>query len=518
VLYQERLDEAAQAQQRAIWVTESGLSHRFRLAVARCLIALGRQMQASATPPCSFVLTNDPAIRALFTCHASRFRRGWMFYIARIPTSASTFGITREEGTAMLSDWRILRTFNTSIRRYLIAWALISFSYFGIQSVLLNLYLIRLGFGPAFIGTLTASGQLIWAVAALPAGALGRRVGLRAALVAGSTFLALAMGALLLVEALPRAMWTFWLFGSWALLWVGAACITVNSTPYLMQVSAPEERNHAFVAQGAVMALAGFAGSLVAGVLPQLVVSGLGGALEQPAPYRYALWLVPLVYVVCIAVWAGARPVRPVAEAATNDAAARPVGLFIFFGLVVFLQTAGEGAVRTFFNVYLDSDLGVSTAWIGTIFGLSQLLSLAIALVAPQLLGRWGAARMLTASIVGIGVTLAPLALVAHWLPASLGYMGMMIALALNGPARSIFSQEMVAPCWRTTTSATATLGLALGWSSAAAAGGYLSAQTGFRGLFLISAVLAFAAAALLLGYAYARSKRVWPAPVMLES
>jgi MFS family permease len=417
----------------------------------------------------------------------------------------------------MLRDWRILQTFNRSIWRYLIVWALISFSYFGIQSVLLNLYLIRLGFGPAFIGMLAASGQLIWAVAALPAGAIGRRVGLRTALVAGSAFLALAMGALLLVEALPRSMWTIWLFGSWALLWLGAALTTVNSTPYLMHVSSVEERNHAFVAQGVVMALAGLAGSLAAGVLPQLVVSLLGGSLEEPAPYRYALWLVPLLYMLCSTVWAGVRPVRLVAECATSDAAPRPVGLFIFFGLVVFLQSAGEGAVRTFFNVYLDSDLGISTAWIGMIFGLSQLLSLVLALVTPQLLSRWGARRILTASIVGIGVTLAPLALFVHWLPATLGYLGLMSVLAVNGPARNIFSQEMVAPRWRTTTSAIATIGLALGWSGAAAVGGYLSTQAGFRSLFFVGSMLAFAAAALLLGYGYAHAKRMQPSAAVLE-
>ena len=51
----------------------------------------------------------------------------------------------------MVSDWRILWTFNRSIWRYLIVWALLGFGYFGIQGVLLNLYLIRLGFGAAFI-------------------------------------------------------------------------------------------------------------------------------------------------------------------------------------------------------------------------------------------------------------------------------------------------------------------------------------------------------------------------------
>jgi MFS family permease len=415
----------------------------------------------------------------------------------------------------MFGDWRILRAFNHSIWRYLIVWALISFSYFGIQSVLLNLYLLRLGFGPSFIGMLTASGQLIWAVAALPAGAVGRRVGLRAPLVAGSTLMAVAMGALLLVEALPRSSWTIWLFGNWALLWVGVALTTVNSTPYLMQVSTPEERNHAFVAQGAVMGLAGFVGSLVAGVLPQLLASGLGASLDQPAPYRYALWLVPLMHVVGTAVWAGAHPVRLPIESETGKTVAKPIGLFMFFGLVVFLQTAGEGAVRTFFNVYLDGDLGMSTAWIGTIFGLSQLLSLTIAPVAPRLLERWGAARMLTMSIVGIGVTMVPLAIFPHWLPATLGYMAMMIVLAVNGPARNIFSQEIAAPRWRTTTSAISTIGVALGWSGAAAAGGYLSAQVGFRSLFQVSAVLAFAAAVLLLGYTYARSKQLQPAATL---
>jgi MFS family permease len=417
----------------------------------------------------------------------------------------------------MLSDWRILRTFNGSTRRYLIVWALISFSYFGIQSVLLNLYLLRLGLGPALIGMLVASGQLIWAVAALPAGALGQRIGLRTALIMGSTIMTLAMGALLLVEALPKTLWIIWLFGSWALLWLGTALITVNSAPYLMHVTDAEERTHAFVAQGAVMAITGFAGSLAAGLLPELIVSWLGSTLDQPAPYRHALWLVPLLNAICVAVWAGAPPVHPVTESAISDAAPKPVGLFVWFGLVVFLQSVGEGAVRTFFNVYLDQELSVSTAWIGTLFGLSQLLSLIPTLVAPRLLGRWGTPRVLTASIIGIGVTMVPLVLFSDSLSATLGYLGMMLILAVNGPARSLFSQEMVAPRWRTTTSAIATIGLALGWSGAGAAGGYLSAAAGYRSLFLVGAVMAFAAAALLLGYGYARSKRIRLSAAVLE-
>ena len=178
----------------------------------------------------------------------------------------------------MLSDWRILCTLNPSIRRYLVIWALLGFGYFGIQGVLLNLYLIRLGFGAAFIGLLIASGQIIWAAAALPAATIGQRFGLRAALIAACTLCTFGMVLLLLVEALPAPMWSIWLFGCWSLMWLGVALLTVNSTPYLMQISSLEERNHAFAAQSAVMALMGFLGSVIAGLLPNLFVAWFGGS------------------------------------------------------------------------------------------------------------------------------------------------------------------------------------------------------------------------------------------------
>src|SRR4029453_16949911 len=103
----------------------------------------------------------------------------------------------------MFIDWRVLISFNRNIRLCLIAWALIGFGYFGVQGVLLNLYLLRLGFDTRFIGSLIASGQLVWGLAALPAGAIGRRMGLRAALIASAALNALGNVLLLMVERLP---------------------------------------------------------------------------------------------------------------------------------------------------------------------------------------------------------------------------------------------------------------------------------------------------------------------------
>ena len=52
----------------------------------------------------------------------------------------------------MFGGWRILFSFNRNIWLYLLAWGLVAFGYMGVQGVLLNLYLLRLGYEVEFIG------------------------------------------------------------------------------------------------------------------------------------------------------------------------------------------------------------------------------------------------------------------------------------------------------------------------------------------------------------------------------
>ena len=67
--------------------------------------------------------------------------------------------------------------FNRDVRLYLVTAGLVGFCWIGIYLVLFNLYLLRLGYGPEFIGTVNAAGSLAYAVFSLPAGALGGRWG-----------------------------------------------------------------------------------------------------------------------------------------------------------------------------------------------------------------------------------------------------------------------------------------------------------------------------------------------------
>ena len=82
-----------------------------------------------------------------------------------------------------------LRLFNRNVWLYLITWALIGFSYSGIFLVVFNLYLLRLGYGPEFVGLVNGVGLFAMALSSLPAGVLGKRWGSRRMMILGMSLM-----------------------------------------------------------------------------------------------------------------------------------------------------------------------------------------------------------------------------------------------------------------------------------------------------------------------------------------
>ena len=129
---------------------------------------------------------------------------------------------------------------------------LFGFAIFGgIYPILLNLYLLRLGYGPEFIGLLNASGSLCIAIFCIPAGALGSRWGSRQVMIAGLLLLVAGNGLLPLAEFAPAGSRSAWLLATNLLGALGVALYIVNTSPYLMAVTGDAERNHAFSVQAA---------------------------------------------------------------------------------------------------------------------------------------------------------------------------------------------------------------------------------------------------------------------------
>jgi MFS family permease len=400
-----------------------------------------------------------------------------------------------------------LRLFSRDVRLYLITAALSGFTFDGIRAVLLNVYLLRLGYGPEFVGLANAAGFLAFTLFCLPAGALGKRWGSRRMMIAGLDLLAAGGGLLPLVEVMPTTWQAGWLLATQALSGLGLALYFVNGIPFLIGATGPEERHHAFSVHLALGPLAAFAGSLIGGALPRVFAAVLGLSPNEPAPYRYPLLIAALLAIPAMLALLATREVcTGQAQERATGAGRAPYGLIVFIGLVVMFRFAGRGAAFTFFNVYLDAGLHTSTALIGALSAAGQLLSVPAALVAPLAVARWGNRSVIVLGSFGIALSMLPLALIPHWGAAGLGFMGMLALFQMTSVPVQVYSQEIVSPGWRTAMSGAIMMGVGLSGSAMAFGGGYLITALGYPGLFLTGAGLTIAGG--LLFWAYFRVPR----------
>lgn len=405
-----------------------------------------------------------------------------------------------------------IRHFSRNTWLYLVTPALIGFTVFGgIYTLLLNLYLLRLGYGPEFVGTVNAAGFLSLSLFSLPVGELGARIGLRRAMLLGVSLMGAGFGLLPLVELTPLAWRPAWLLITFVVGYCGLTLHIVNSQPYLMAATSAQERNTVFAVQAALWPLAGFLGSLVGGVLPDWLGTLLGLSLTDPAPYRYPLLLAALCLLPGLAaVWAigevDADPDRRNQEGGQGWGSA-PILLVALMAGIGFLRAGGEGTGRTFFNVYLDAGLGVNTARIGGLLALAQLVSVPVTLAAPALADRWGRERLMIWGTVGLGLSLLPMALFPTVTVAGLSFLGILTLTSVTRPLFMVYLQEIVAPRWRGIMAGATTSTFGLSMFITALGGGYIIANWGYTALFLMGSGLSISGAILFGIYVAARSK-----------
>lgn len=401
-----------------------------------------------------------------------------------------------------------LRLLSRDVRLYLVTALLFGFSYAGIYFLLVNLYLLRLGYDLEFIGLFVATGALSFAVFSLPAGALCRRWGCRRTMIAGVIVVIVGLGLLSLAALLPPGLRAPWLIFFCALRELGNALYMVGSSPFLMAVTSETERNHAFSVRAALTPLAGFAGSLVGGLLPGWSAALLGLRAEDPVAFLLPLLFAALIFVPGVLALVATRPVEAAPPPRANGPAERPpYGLIAPMAVVGFLYMIASAAYLSFFNVYMDAELSVPTEWIGMLAATGQLLAAPLALTTPLLARRWGNDRAFVALALGTAVSLLPLALLPHWGAAGLGIVGVMVLNAMALPVVSVFHQELVKDTWKPTMSGAFSMAAALGWTAIAALGGFLIGAWGYAPFFMSAAGLT-AAGALFFAIYFRRAKQ----------
>jgi MFS family permease len=397
-----------------------------------------------------------------------------------------------------------LRLLSPTIARYFVTIAVVGFAIDGgIYAVLLNLYLLRLDYGPEQIGLINAAGTFTFGLCSLPAGALGARWGSRRMLLLGLVMLLVGCVLIPLADMLAPAWRLPWLLVNQVVLYIGLALYFVNTAPYILEVVSPARRNQIFSLQTALLSLAAFVGSLVGGLLPPAVGALLGASTEQPAPYRYALLVAGLAVLPALLAFRGARPnpvdgksdvvtaTEPAADvAAIPPAATAILGLLALIALVRLLQVSGLAALTTFFNVYLDRELLLPTAQIGAIIACARLLGVPAALATSALTARFGNRAVVIGASLGTALSILPIALIPHWGAASLSFVGVIGLSWIRYAASTVYFLELVPPSRRATVSGVTEMAAGITFTVLAYGGGYAIERFGYRSLFLAGAAL----------------------------
>lgn len=402
-----------------------------------------------------------------------------------------------------------VRSYSPAALLYLLAVTMTGFALDGgVYSVLLNLYLVRLGFGPEMIGLIGGAGQLTFAIASLPAGALGARYGVHRMLVLGMVLMMAGCVLLPLADILPSVARLPWLFVIQLVLYFGLALYFVNGAPFLLAAVSPSQRSQVFGIQSALFAVSAFAGGIVGGILPGLFASMIGQTLASPAPYRYPLMiagigLLPAVFAIHAA---RSGPIVDEAVAAERSASmAHPALLLpsavmaaiVMMGVVRMFQVAGLAATTSFFNLYLDQRLAVATAEIGTITAIGRLLAAPIGLSTPLLVRRFGGFGVVLAATLATCVAILPIALVPHWAAAGISLVGVVGLASIRYSSSVVYFLELVPPERRATVSGVTEMSAGLAFTLIVFAGGYIIALIGYEALFLLGAALSLVGGAI---------------------
>ena len=409
---------------------------------------------------------------------------------------------------------RTVRGLGRNARLAIASWGLSAVGTMGVDAVLGNLFVLRLGYGPEFLGLVNSAIFVSMGLSSLPASELGRRWGYRRAMLLGLAMALVGLGSVPLTVVMPIGARPIWLALTYMLAYVGITVRAVNSAPYMMKATSPAERHHAFSVLAAVSPLGAFAGSLAGGLLPGLFSRWLG--LPAGSAEVYALSIAvgaTSLMPAALALFAASEPAADcptlTADAAGEQASApMPLGTIAAVAFLLLFRFAGEGSVSVFFNMYMDDGLGASTSLIGTLMAMGRLVAVPAALAAPLLMGRWGSARTYVVSTLGGAAALLPLALLPRWEAAAAGYVANLTLSGLGAPAVVVLHQSLVPARWRSTMSGAVSMASTVGIGALVYGSGYLIEAAGYGTLFGVAVgLMVTGAAGIWLGFG---RRRAW--------
>jgi predicted MFS family arabinose efflux permease len=366
----------------------------------------------------------------------------------------------------------------------------------GMVQLLRVLYVLRLGQGPEFVGTMIAISSMSFSLTGIPGGVLGSRFGQRSVILAGCVIMVMGTFLLPLTQAVPEAWRYAWPILSQLVTSCGWSMVVVNQAPALMAYTDVSTRRSAFALREVLGGAGMMSGVLVGGLLPGLFANAQGITTAAAAPYRDALWVAAAVNALALVPYAIMRPARAEVNVEKGVRTGRvPYALLALGFFCGFLNNGAMSTGKSFASAYMDQYFGLSTSFIGTITAVGMGLGIAGAFVGMRL-SRKGPSQSMWISAVALAVALALMASVPLPWAAAVGTVLVMSLQSVFIPAYQMNQMELVEPQWRSLISGIAAMTMSAGFGLASFVGGFIVASSGYPRVFLLGVFLALASAA----------------------
>ena len=387
--------------------------------------------------------------------------------------------------------WRV-PGLNGQVLLFLCHSLLFHIALLGIADILLNFYLVSIGYDTETISLLQSLPRLSGFLIGLPIGLVANRIGNRRLIVLSTVGLALSVAATaltqsLLVIALSRFLW--------------GACFGANQvvkSPYMVTLTPSGEHTAQFSWHNLVSMLSVAAGSALGGALPivmsgALSIAAAGGLRpeEMPLAYRASILCAALL------LFLSAMPLlllkrRPAGaqmqRAILGFGRSVPWRRVLRLAFPLFVFGISGGWTFPFFNLIFRDLFGISDSVIGGVIGLGWLFMGLAPLLNPvweARLGRAGAltALMIVSAAAFVGFSLSQ----ALWI-AVIFYV---MAIGIRNTMQPLFQPLLMASLDAEHHNIASSMGLALwnlGWFASALTFGWLHAAVGIRAIMLLAA------------------------------
>jgi len=275
------------------------------------------------------------------------------------------------------------------VKLFLVALTLVGFGM-GINNVVLQLYLVSLGFDSAALGTLFTINAIGAVLLTIPMGIIADRYGRGKIMLFASSMFGLQTVLLLTSRSIEMLMFAF--------LFMGVAYATGSVlAPLYASFFNEEDMDRAFGLLGFLNILASSLGSLL-GFVPSMLMTSYGFSLQSAYWTMLAIGGVFSLAMIPLLIIALRNMVEPKRQG-TFKFSLRSKGVIAKFCLLNMISGIGVGTFFSLFPYYLNKKFGVESGTLGTLYFVSNFVQAGSNIIAPRISKKLGTLRTIVASL-----------------------------------------------------------------------------------------------------------------------